>query len=244
MATARLKAILFDIDDTLYSTTLFAEQARRNSIEAMIRLGLDVDPEDAYRELLEVISEFPANYDRHYDKLLRRLPADSLGDVNPALYVAAGVVAYHETKFRQLGPFEDAEDLLSDLHDRTELRLGVLTEGLEVKQAEKLVRLNVLRFLDPRYIFISDQVGISKPNPKLYIHALNRLGLPAAEVMYVGDNPDKDITPARAVGMIAVRHRGAGKHSEAKCLFEPDYEIDDFHDLRRILRDDFGQPLQ
>ena len=51
-----LKAILFDIDDTLYSTTEFAEQARRNSIEAMIRMGLRVEPEAAFRELKEVIS--------------------------------------------------------------------------------------------------------------------------------------------------------------------------------------------
>ena len=50
-----LDAIFFDVDDTLFSTTRFAETARRNSIRAMINLGLDVDFEEAYRELLEVI---------------------------------------------------------------------------------------------------------------------------------------------------------------------------------------------
>ena len=56
-----------------------------------------------------------------------------------------------------------------------------------MKQAEKLVRLGLVPFLDPKAIFISDQVGISKPNPKLYAVALRELGLEPAEVMYVGD---------------------------------------------------------
>jgi putative hydrolase of the HAD superfamily len=243
MTTRTLKALLFDIDDTLYSTTEFAEQARKNSIQAMIRMGLDVEFDSAFRELKEVISEFQSNYDRHYDKLLRRLPWKAQGGVNPALLVAAGVVAYHETKFRQLRPFRDAEEVLSSLADKTDLILGVLTEGLEIKQAEKLIRLGVVKYLDPRAIFISDQVGISKPNPKLYRYALDRLGVAADQVMYVGDNPAKDIAPAKDVGMIAVRHRGTGRYAGEDSPVRPDYEVSDFHDLREILKADFGIPI-
>jgi putative hydrolase of the HAD superfamily len=243
MARAKLKAVLFDIDDTLYSTTQFAEKARRNSIDAMIRMGLRVDEETAIRELREVISEFKANYDRHYDKFLRRLPPGSTGDVNPALLVAAAVVAYHETKFRQLRPFPDAVEALSALHEKTDLILGVLTEGLEVKQAEKLVRLELHPYLDPKAIFISDQVGISKPNPKLYRYALEKLGLEPEEVMYVGDNPVNDVVPAKEVGMIAVRHCGAGKYAKLECALPPDHRIKEFGELLTILRDVYGQPV-
>jgi putative hydrolase of the HAD superfamily len=242
-AKSDLKAILFDIDDTLYSTTEFAALARRNAIRAMVDMGLDLEPDDALRELNEVISEFSSNYDQHYDKLLLRLPRKVRPGVNPALVVAAGVVAYHETKFRQLHAFRDAEEALAALKEKTDLTLGILTEGLEIKQAEKLVRLGIVKYLDPGAIFISDQVGISKPNPKLYLHALNRLDLEADEVMYVGDNPDKDITPAKAVGMIAVRHRGTGRYADRECLFEPDHEISDFHELMKILRKDYGLPV-
>jgi len=240
VATRTLQAILFDIDDTLFSTTEFAEQARRNSIQAMIGMGLDIDYETAFRELKEVIFEFQSNYDRHYDKLLRRLPWKALGGVNPALLVAAGVVAYHETKFRQLHPFPDAEEALRRLSGNTDLVLGILTEGLEIKQAEKLIRLGVVKYLDPRAVFISDQVGISKPNPKLYRYALDRLGLAADQVMYVGDNPEKDIIPAKEVGMVAVRHRGTGRHAEALSDVTPDHEIQDFHDLLALLASEYG----
>ena len=41
-----IKAIFFDIDDTLFSTTRFADRARRSSIDAMVKMGLKIDPEE------------------------------------------------------------------------------------------------------------------------------------------------------------------------------------------------------
>jgi putative hydrolase of the HAD superfamily len=240
-AKAKLKAILFDIDDTLYSTTEFAERARRNAVKAMVAMGLRVSEEDAYRELMEVIAEFSANYDRHYDKLLRRFPAEAMRGVNSAVIVAAGVVAYHETKFKELRPFPDAGTAVHKLAEHTELVLGILTEGLEIKQAEKIVRLGLYPCLEPGAIFISDQVGISKPNPKLYRHALKCLGLGAGQVMYVGDNPLKDIVPAKEVGLVTVRcRRSGGKYRDLDSMPPADYEITSFDQLLTILAKDFG----
>ena len=62
------QAIFFDIDDTLFSTTVFADKARRAAIDAMVRCGLRADRNDALRELDEVIAEFSSNYGGHFDK--------------------------------------------------------------------------------------------------------------------------------------------------------------------------------
>ena len=86
---ARLEAILFDIDDTLYSTTEFAARARRNAVRAMIEAGLDLPEEVLLKELDEVLTEFSSNYEHHFDKLLQRLRPSSLARVNPALEVRA-----------------------------------------------------------------------------------------------------------------------------------------------------------
>ena len=100
----QVKAIFFDIDDTLYSTTEFAALARRNSIEAMRRIGLKVPAGVLIRELNEVISEFSSNYEHHFDKLLLRLPGENIRSLNTAILTAAAIVAYHETKFKELKP--------------------------------------------------------------------------------------------------------------------------------------------
>ncbi len=237
-----LKAILFDIDDTLFSTTEFARRARGNAVRAMVQAGLDLPEEAVLKELDEVLAEFSSNYEHHFDKLLQRLRPSCLERTNSALIVAAGVAAYHDTKFRELAPFDDVFPLLSDLK-RAGLRLGVITHGWTVKQAEKLVRLGLVPYLDPKAVFISDQVGISKPNPKLYATALRDLDLPAREVMYVGDSPEHDIAPPKSLGMVTVWARRASKRGIEGTGIVPDYVIDDFEELRGILARDFGVPL-
>jgi len=236
-----LKALLFDVDDTLFSTTRFARSARRNAVRAMIDAGLRLDEDVVYRELEEVISEFSSNYEHHYDKLLMRLPAEASEGVNPALIVAAGVVAYHDTKFRGLVPFDDVRPFLGVLRDAG-LRVGVVTHGWTTKQAEKLIRLGLTDFLDPQAIFISDQVGISKPNPKLYLLALRRMGLEPGEAMVVGDNLAGDIAPPAGLGMRTAWARRAARERQVEGVV-PDHEVADFRELAAILRDEYGLRL-
>jgi len=236
-AMAQLSAVLFDIDDTLCATTEFAKLARRNAIEAMVEAGLKAPVDEVMAELEEVIAEFSSNYEHHFDKLLLRLGPQAYEHRNRALVVAAGIAAYHDTKFRKLGTFPGVQKLFADMK-RARLRLGVITHGLEVKQAEKLVRLDLVKYLDPEAIFISDQVGINKPNPKLYAHALRRMGLAAAQVMYVGDNPSHDVAPPKSLGMIAVWADFSTKHPAGSV--EPDHRIHSFDELRTILRERYA----
>ena len=84
-----LDAIFFDIDDTLFSTTVFADKARRNAIDAMIRAGLNASRQDAMRELEDVIQEFSSNYSGHFDKVLDRLGPDSHSGSNRAVTSAS-----------------------------------------------------------------------------------------------------------------------------------------------------------
>ncbi len=235
----KLRAILFDIDDTLYSTSEFAALARRNSVRAMIQAGLRMEEGELTRELQEVVAEFSSNYEHHFDKLLLRIPAHTYAGLNRATLVAAGVVAYHDTKFTQLKIYEDVLEVLK-LLSQTELTLGVISVGSEVKQAEKLIRLKLLPYLDPRAIFISDQIGVSKPNVKLYMRACQELGVLPAEAMYIGDNPINDIDPPNKLGMVTVHNKRTGKYTNLQGKTQPDHEIHDFWDLLDIVEKHYG----
>ena len=234
-----LDAVFFDIDDTLFSTTVFADKARRSAIDAMIRAGLSADRADAMRELDEVIAEFSSNYGGHFDKVLDRLGPESFAGHNRAVIVAAGVVAYHATKWRELKVYDDVYEVLKWLAS-TSLVRGIVSAGITIKQAEKLVRLEILEFLTPSAIFFTDQVGFSKPNPKLYRRVLQRLKLQPQRCLYVGDNPPHDIDPCNAEGWSTVRIRRSGRHSHEEGLTKPRHEIRDFFELRNLLREDFG----
>ena len=232
-----LKGIFFDIDDTLYSTSEFTELARSAALDAMIEVGLSVDKRELQEELTEVISEFSSNHDQHFDKLLVRIPRRHYRGINTAVLVAAGVVAYHETKTRHLAPYEDAVEGLRIL-SRTDLVLGVITEGLAVKQAEKLVRLRLHQYLSPGAIVISNQIGISKPNPKIYQRACSDLNLRPIETMYVGDNPAHDIDPPNKIGMVTVRMR-RGKYRNVDSETPAVFEAQNFWDLLDLLKQEY-----
>ncbi len=241
---AEIRAIFFDIDDTLYSTSEFSQMARENSVDALIHAGVNIPREALLKELSEVIAEFSSNYQEHYDKLLLRIPQETCKDINPAVLIASAVVAYHETKFRHLRPYEDALEAFKLLHSKTNLILGIITAGLAVKQAEKLVRLNLLQYIQNDAIFISDQIGVSKPNIKLFLRALTDLRLKPNEAMYIGDNPVNDIDPANTIGMITVRNRRTGKYTGLEGKTRPNYEIHNFYDLLDILARDFNIKVQ
>jgi len=230
-----LKAIFFDIDDTLYSTSEFAYRARKNSVSAMIKAGLRIPHASLVKELDEVIREFSSNYEHHFNKLILRVPKRCYEGVNPAIIVAAGVVAYHETKFRGLNPFPDVISVLRRLA-KTDLIRGIISDGLEIKQSEKLIRLGVVPYLTPTAIFLSDQIGISKPNHKLYQRVCSELDINSEEAIYVGNHPLLDIDPPNKIGMITVLVRKVDKYAGIKGKTKPSYTIKSFNELLLILR--------
>ena len=133
-----IDAIFFDVDDTLFSTSHFATKARRAACEAMTKVGLTLEVDQLEAELVEVVSEFTSNYDQHFDQLLQRIPRRHYKNINTAIIVASAVKAYHDAKI-DLQPFPDAIQLLRDLAQVPIVR-GVITSGLTIKQAEKLLR--------------------------------------------------------------------------------------------------------
>ena len=240
--TPTLKAVLFDVDDTLFSTTEFSTRARQDAVEAMRKAGLRVPADELLRELNEAIAEFGSNFEHHFEKLLLRLPRSRLRGVNWSICIAAAIVAYHDAKFTRLAPFDDVVPALDRL-SRTDLTLGVITDGLEMKQAEKLIRLRVAGFFPPQAIFISDRIGISKPNSKLFVRACEALDLDPGQAAYVGDHPIKDIDGANGAGMVTVLVNRKGRHASLVGATKPKYTVQDFGQLLKLIESDFRVAL-
>lgn len=242
MARPRLAAVIFDVDDTLFSTTRFARTARRAAVAALRRYGVRSPVSLLERELEETISEFGSNYPHHFEKLILRLPPGDLQGVHRSIVVAAAVAAYHDAKFTGLKPFPDVRGALKRMAGAG-LRLGIVTDGLEFKQAEKLVRLRLAELFKPNCVIISDQIGISKPNPKIYLRACAAIGVTPSEAVYVGDHPLKDVDAAHAAGLGAILADRGGKHSKLKGATRPDAVVKDFRQLLRLLRSRYRVPL-
>ncbi|MDR1613305.1 MAG: HAD-IA family hydrolase [Planctomycetota bacterium] len=238
MAKRPLKALFFDIDDTLYSSTDFAANARLQAAQAMIKAGLRIDEKFLLEELDEVIREFGSNDEKHFDKLLRRMPEAAYPQGAKLYIIVAGVIAYHQCKFRSFSAFEDALEVIRRLHEKN-LTLGIISAGVPMKQVEKIVRLNLLPYIEYSHIFITESVGIAKTNPKIYMRACRSLGADPAECGYVGDNPLVDVDIPHRIGMRTFFSRRGGKYINLPGTVQADHVIHNFWDLWDIVESEY-----
>jgi len=190
-----IKSVVFDLDDTLYNSTALSESARRAALKAMINEGLDIDLKKGYEDLMRIVKRYGSNYSEHFNRFLE----EKLGYVDYK-FLASGVIAYHNTKFAYIRPFDDTIPTLIELVKRKK-KLGIVTNGVSVKQWEKILRLGLEHFFE--FVIISSEVKYEKPSPKIYEIALERLDLPPEEVL-MADNKIEDLKGAKDVGMKTV----------------------------------------
>ena len=120
--------------------------------------------------------------------------------------------------------FPDAAQTLSCLRT-SGLKLGVITNGSLRMQSGKLQCLALTPMFDT--ILISDAEGISKPDPRIFHRALERLDISPARSVFVGDHPEVDVAGARAAGMQAIWRRD----SNVSLMVEADGAIEELGDL-------------
>ena len=140
-----VKYIFFDIDDTLFPSSEFAELARKNAIRAMIEAGVDEEAERLHEMLARIIKKRGSNYPNQFDELCRKL-----GVRRPARYVAAAVAAYHNTKTGIL-PYPEVPRLLIKLRE-SGYKLYIATNGNAVKQWDKLIRMGIEHYFEDVFV--------------------------------------------------------------------------------------------
>ena len=101
--------------------------------------------------------------------------------------------AYHEANWQLFSDVIPALDALK------EQRLGIITNSNLAYQTEKLKRLGILdRF---EWLVASEQVGVAKPDPAIFIEACRRAQTEPSESIYIGDDLEKDAVASQAAGL-------------------------------------------
>ncbi|MBF4469261.1 MAG: TIGR02253 family HAD-type hydrolase [Methanobrevibacter arboriphilus] len=223
------KAIFFDIDGTLLDTSSFAEVARKAAIDVMIENGLPSNKEETYNLLKEIISKKGSNYNKHFNVLTKEI----CGEENNLL-VALGMVTYHNVKFALLRPFPETMNILIYLKNKG-YKLGVISNGITIKQWEKLVRLDIHYFFEE--VITSEEVGSEKPEKKIFEEALNRMNCKAENSIMVGNKSEIDIIGAVNAGMSAILVNSDDGHMiTKKTLDNSNIEIiDNIGEIYQIL---------
>lgn len=123
-------------------------------------------------------------------------------------YAKEMALRYTETRDALMHLFPDSLPVLWQLR-AAGYRLGLVTNGTGAGQREKLARFNLEEFFE--YIFIEQEAGFGKPDPRIYKKALAAFHVLPENCLMVGDNPAWDVYPALRLGMRAVWFNPSGR---------------------------------
>ena len=220
-----IKAVLFDLDNTLVDFVGMKKRATRAAARAMVAAGLKEDAESLSTELFDFYLGYWIEADDAFEKFLLK----KYGKIDIRV-LAAGVNNYLKEKYNHLHAYPGVKEALEKLKERN-LKLAVVSDGMRLKAWMRLNEAGIDSYFDTVITF--DDTGKKKPSSEPFRRAVDDLGISSGECVFVGDWPERDIAGAKAVGMITVlaRYGWLRKGAEHKA----DYEIDDISEILGIV---------
>ncbi len=219
-----IRAILFDLDNTLTDFVKMKDGAIVAAVEAMIGMGLSLSAEDARARIYEIYAREGIEYQRVFDQLLR----DVCGRV-PAPILAAGIIGYRRARDSQLVLYPHVKMTLVELAKRG-LRLAVLSDAPSLQAWQRLHHLALQHIFD--HVITFDDTRERKPSPAPFKKAMEMLRLSPRELIMVGDWPERDMQGASALGIRTVFARYGDTFDTVQS--GADFEIDDISELLDI----------
>jgi putative hydrolase of the HAD superfamily len=191
-----IKAVVFDVDNTLVDFIKWKNAAVDSAIMAMIDAGLDLTPDQAHKRIFEIYDQKGIEHQEVFDDLLN----DVLGYIDYRI-LAAGIVAYRRAREGSLVAYPHVGLALLRLF-RMGLKLAVVSDAPRMQVWMRLVQLGVDNFFDAVVTF--DDTGKRKPAPEPFQKALELLEVRPQEAIMVGDWAERDIVGAKEIGMYTV----------------------------------------
>lgn len=208
MAPSRkpLRAVFFDLDDTLLDDTISSERSAA-LVAAELAGDRGVAPGDLAVAYMESAMEF-------WERLEPGAPKPPSGAIRPTLWrealrrfgiddpeLASRLAArYDAVRVERVELFPETLPVLRELHGR--YKMAIITNGFAETHDAKIARLEITRFFDT--VVLAGEMELAKPDPAVFHHAMSKLEVAPDESVMVGDRFDRDVVGAHAAGMLAV----------------------------------------
>lgn len=217
----KIKAIIFDLDDTLYDVGPLTEVALRQSVKAMVENGLNCSFEQGLQKIKQIIKHNPSA--DKFEILVKEVGPDKEEIIN------AGKEVYYNIDFNTLELYPDARKTLAEL--RKKYKLILVTFGNKIQQNKKIDALAIRKYFSN--VYIDDKNNKEEP----FSEILKINGFKPDEIIVVGDRIDNEIKIANKLGMETIRvTKGKYKYLEPKDEDEqPDYQVNNVEEIIDII---------
>lgn len=203
----RLDVVLFDLDDTLHDDTYaYHSAAEEVAREVAAEHGIDA---------LALKAAYIAEAEGFWHRLSAADLKVKLAGIRAGMWQTAlesvgvddtelarrSAERYNAYRVKYFTLFPGAIEVLRSLRERG-VKLGIVTNGLSETHREKIALLQISEYFDA--IFLSDEVGMVKPDPLLFAHACRTLGGAPAHAAMVGDRYERDVHGAMEAGLYTI----------------------------------------
>ena len=222
-----IKAIIFDLDDTLYSYSKLNEQGI-NEICNYTCEKLKIEKEKFYeafdkakKEVKDTLGDVASSHNRllYCQKTLENL------NENPFSIALEMYEVYWQHILKNMKLNDGVLEVLEFCNQKN-IKIGICTDLTVHIQHRKIRKLGIDEYIDA--IVTSEEVGVEKPNFKMYNKILEKLNVLSGETLFVGDSLKKDVLGSVEYGMKALWY---SKINNEKCQ-----SIQNFDELLEILK--------
>ncbi|MFC1607891.1 HAD-IA family hydrolase [Candidatus Latescibacterota bacterium] len=223
-----IKAVVFDLDNTLMDFMAMKENAVIASVNAMIDAGLTMKAADAKDELYAIYDREGIEYQTVFDSFLEK----HLGYIDWKI-LSSGVVAYRKAREASLVLYPHVTLALTELLRRG-LKLAVLSDAPRRQAWLRLCYLQLQHTFDTVITF--DDTGKRKPHPIPFQKVLSIIETEPVDTLMVGDWPERDLVGAQEVGMYTVFARYGYAFGRKPIGAEgADFVLDDIREILPII---------
>ena len=220
-----IKAVIFDLDNTLVDFMRMKRQAVSAAITAMIDAGLGLTSAEAEARIDAIYKERGIEFQNVFDQLLY----DVFQKVNYKI-LSAGVIAYRRAREAALVPYPHVNMTLVALLKRG-IRLAVVSDAPGREAWLRLCYLNFHHLFDCVVTF--EDTGERKPSSSPFLRALQELDVKPAESLMVGDWAERDMVGAAQVGITTVFARYGDTFGTVESHAK--YELNDVSELLDVI---------
>ena len=203
------KLVLIDLDDTLFDYPKTEKTAFRNTFE---ELGFFVESDLEYAKKEEIYEKLKDRYKDVNLQLWKDLEKGAVDKDRLKVVRFEKIIEEFDLKYdpyemselylKKLGegifPFEATEKLCEYLHSK--YKVGIVTNGIKEVQHSRIENSTIAKYIDK--IIISDEVGVNKPDKRIFEYAMNYFEImDKSEVIMIGDSLGADIKGGQNAGI-------------------------------------------
>jgi len=222
-----IRAILFDLDNTLIDFIRMKEESCRAAVKAMIKSGLQMKEDPAFELLMKTYFDVGIESNVAFSKFLK-----SVEQFDHKI-LASGINTYLKTKNKFLKPYPNVKSVLGKLKRRG-VFLSIVTDAPKTKAYQRLLGMGIEPYF--KFVVAYEDTSSSKNTGLPFLRALELLKkempeLSCSEILMVGDSMERDIMPAKKFGFQTALSKYGQRVPEPG---NSDYEIADITDLLKI----------